>query len=110
VTDGGYVVLDKDLEKIEIIYGIGVDGSTEFHYDFITRFPQVQAVRLYDPYISKSQVPPVEKFYYSKYGASDTDQPSNNFYTLETLIKINGDQGKRMILEIDCEGCEWNVF
>jgi hypothetical protein len=37
--DGGYIMIDKDLDKIEIIYGIGVDGSTEFHYDFITRFP-----------------------------------------------------------------------
>jgi hypothetical protein len=37
--DGGYNFLEKDLDKIDVIYGIGVGPDTSMHVDFLMQYP-----------------------------------------------------------------------
>lgn len=37
--DGGYIILDKDLDKIEAVYTVGVDFETSFEEQITYEFP-----------------------------------------------------------------------
>ncbi len=62
--NGGYNFLEKDLDKVEIIYGIGVGSDTSIHVDFLMTYPQIKKIHLYDHTVVKQIIPPLEKIHW----------------------------------------------
>lgn len=42
--DGGYIVVDKDLDKLEAIYGVGIRDETSLEEHFLKEYPQIDHV------------------------------------------------------------------
>lgn len=40
--DGGYLVLDKDLDKLEAVYSVGVEYDTSFEEHMVADYPQLK--------------------------------------------------------------------
>jgi hypothetical protein len=84
--DGGYVTADYKLNELEVMYNIGV-GSLEymsFEVDLLSRFPNIKAIRSFDPTVDEFQVPKVAKLDFRPWGLAGSD--NHPYYTLETLI------------------------
>lgn len=106
-NDGGYVMIEENLDKIEVIYVYGVSYDTYFEKDFIWRYPNSIA-RLYD--FSIHYVPYHPKFYFYKEGLGAQNDEKLMLGTLEKHLTENKDLGKRMLLKVDIEGAEWESF
>ena len=59
-NDGGYVLLDQELEAIEVIYSYGVGNSSDFEEMFCEKYNAI--ARLYDHTVDSA--PLKKKFFY----------------------------------------------
>ena len=104
--DGGYILLN-DLKTIKIGYSFGI--SREISFDKGLADKNID-VFMYDHVINKL---PFEnpKFHWKKIGLTGSITNRNNMKTLSELIFSNGhSKEKNMILKMDIESYEWNVF
>ena len=104
--DGGYILLD-DLKDIKFGYSFGI--ATEISFDKELAKKNID-VFMYDPTINKL---PFEnsKFHWKKIGLVGRNINKNNMKTLPELIDENGhSKEKNMILKIDIDSDEWDVF
>jgi len=104
--DGGYILLD-DLKDIKFGYSFGISREISFDEGLAKRNIDVF---MYDPTINKL---PFEnsKFHWKKIGLIGRNINKNNMKTLPELIDENGhSKEKNMILKIDIESYEWDVF
>ena len=104
--DGGYILLD-DFENIRIAYSFGIDHEISFDKDLANKNIDVY---MYDHTINKLPFYN-DKFHWKKIGLTGKKEDKNNMKTIEELLKENGHTNeKNMILKIDIEGEEWNIF
>ena len=104
--DGGYVLLN-DLENISIAYSFGIFNDVSFDLELAEKNIDVF---MYDHTIQKLPFYN-KKFHWKKFGL--TGIKTNDFFmkTLKQLIYENDHiNEKNMILKLDIEGSEWNVF
>lgn len=104
--DGGYIFLD-DLDNIKIAYSFGINREISFDKDLADRNIDVY---MYDHTINSL---PFEnqRFHWKKTGLSGNIINNTNLKTLPELLKENGhSKEKNMILKLDIESHEWEVF
>lgn len=103
--DGGYVLLDKGLEDVEVIYSYGVGTNSDFELIFCESYKAI--ARLYDHTVDEA---PLKKdfFHFSKEGVGPAQ--TSNCNTIENHIKGNGDSDKQLLLKMDVEGAEWDIL
>ena len=104
-ADGGYVLLDRRLEDIEVIYSYGVGNNYDFELMFCEKYDAI--ARLFDHTIDK---PSFKKdfFHFKKEGVGS--KKTEHLNTIENHIKQYGDRNKKLILKMDVEGAEWDVL
>ena len=105
-ADGGYILLD-DFKNIKIAYSFGIATEISFEKELADKNIDIF---MYDHTINKL---PFEnpKFHWKKIGLSGQNINDNNMKTLSELIKENGHcNEENMILKIDIESYEWEVF
>jgi hypothetical protein len=105
-TDGGYIFLN-DFKNIKIAYSFGIDSEISFEKELADKNIDIF---MYDHSINKL---PFEntKFHWQKIGLCGTKSADQNMKTLSELIKENGHlKEDNMILKIDIEAYEWEVF
>lgn len=107
-NDGGYILLEPLLDGVEVVYSFGVEEDVTFDIEFGKRYGSI--IRLYDHTIEC--IPQGEKggdvphgIFYKQGIGSRTD---GDIDTLQNYVDENNDNGKRMILKMDVEGCEWD--
>lgn len=104
-TDGGYVLLDRRLENIEVVYSYGINDNSDFELMFCEKYNTV--ARLFDHTIDG---PPLKKdfFYFNKEGVGS--KKTEYLDTIENHIRQFGDGDKKLILKMDVEGAEWDIL
>ena len=104
-NDGGYVLLDYELESIDVIYSYGVGNNSDFEAMFCEKYHAI--ARLYDHTVDSA---PLEKdfFYFKKEGVGGERTQDRN--TIENHLIENGDNGKRLLLQMDVDGAEWDTL
>ena len=104
--DGGYILLD-DFENIRITYSFGIDHEISFDKDLADKNIDIF---MYDHSIEKLPFYN-KKFHWKKIGLTEKKNYSNNMKTFKELLQENGHTNeKNMILKIDIDGGEWNIF
>jgi len=103
--DGGYVLYEPSLPKVDVLYSYGIENDITFEKEFCTTYGVVG--RLYDHTIDK--IPEENNnLYFTKEGVGPEKQDMLN--TVENHIIENGDQDKNLLLKMDVEGCEWQTL
>ena len=105
-SDGGYILLN-DLKDIKIAYSFGISREISFDKDLADKNIDVF---MYDHTINKL---PFEhpKFHWKKIGLSSQNLHIMNMKSLNDLLLENGHLNQHnMILKIDIESNEWNIF
>lgn len=104
-NDGGYVLLDYELESIDVIYSYGVGNNSEFEAMFCEKYNTI--ARLYDHTIESA---PLNKdfLYFKKEGVGGEKTQDKN--TIENHVNENGDNDKRLLLQMDVDGAEWDTL
>ena len=103
--DGGYVLLDSGLESIDIVYSYGVGDNADFEAMICEKYNAI--ARLYDHTI-KSAPLKNDLLYFKREGVGP--KKSENLNTIENHINKNSDSGKRLLLQMDVEGAEWDTL
>lgn len=104
--DGGYIMLD-DFEKTQFAYSFGISDDISWDEDIAGHGIHVF---MYDHTIEDLPVQN-EQFHFFKKGIAETDKPDEQLYSLKTFIcKNNHEKEKNIILKMDVEGAEWDVF
>jgi len=104
--DGGYILLN-DFNNIKIAYCFGIASEISFEKELADKNIDIY---MYDHTINKL---PFEnpKFHWKKIGLCGTKNSEQNMGTLYEFIKENGHLKEfNMILKIDIESYEWEVF
>lgn len=104
-NDGGYLMLNLDNTS-KIAYSFGICDDTSWDRDMANLGYEVYQ---YDHTIEK--LPEQNShFHWKKIGITGNDE-TDNLKRLSTLLSENGHEMTRhMILKIDVEGAEWDVF
>ena len=106
--DGGYVVINHKLEEVEVVYTIGVDLDLSFEEHWESLFPNVERFELLDHTIPRLPCLGHKKFAWDKKGLGSGDaEESDDLITFNQIMTKNKDRGKKKLLKIDCEGCEY---
>ncbi len=95
--DGGYVLLDYELQNLERFYSYGI--SDNYSFDSWLYRKTGALGRLFDPTVD---YPPLfdGALHFRKLGLGVAQG------TVEDHIKMFKDMGRRMLLKVDIEGCE----
>jgi len=103
--DGGYVMLD-DFREIAGAYSLGIGPDVAWDLAMARRGIPVWQ---YDPTVTGPPVShPLFRFQPWRIGAHDDAE--RQIVSLVRLIEQNGHAGADLILKIDIEGAEWDVF
>jgi len=104
--DGGYVMVDHGLDNA-IVYSLGIGNNVSWDLDMAARGCQIFQ---YDHTIDQLPIQH-ENFHWSKLGIAGTEQPDENYSTLDHLISLNGHKDRNdLILKVDIESFEWSMF
>jgi hypothetical protein len=106
-NDGGYVMADYfQMMKFDAAYSFGIDNDVSWDEDIASRGIDVF---MYDHTI-KSLPKKNPRFHYFKLGVTGFNT-GDRLRTFKDLISQNQHTHcKNMILKMDIEGCEWDVF
>jgi hypothetical protein len=105
-ADGSYVVLDHELDKIEVIFSVGVGENVAFEEHFLRDHPNVEYIYFMDHTVES--LPCADpKYKWEKTGVSCTNEETDRLKTLSTEIRRHNALKKRKLLKADCEGCEF---
>ncbi|MDD3585545.1 MAG: FkbM family methyltransferase [Thermoguttaceae bacterium] len=103
--DGGYVMFNQ-IQPGTVAYSIGIEQDVSWDMDMVQHGLELF---MYDHTIDALPVEN-EHFHFFKTGVTGKKQISN-CKTLEELIQDNHHENRRdLILKMDVEGCEWDVF
>ncbi|MCE0522569.1 MAG: FkbM family methyltransferase [Methylacidiphilales bacterium] len=103
--DGGYVMLD-DFREISGAYSLGIGPDVRWDLALAQRGVPVWQ---YDPTVPG---PPASDplFTFQPWRIGTLDDPETQTVSLASLIEMNKHQGADLILKMDIEGAEWEVF
>jgi hypothetical protein len=103
--DGGYVMLD-DFREIRGAYSLGIGPDVAWDLAVAQRGVPVWQ---YDPTVPG---PPVNHplFTFQPWRIGAHDDPDTQTVSLASLIDRNRHEGAELILKMDIEGAEWDVF
>ena len=106
--DGGYLMVNK-FRKGGVAYSIGIGENIMWDVCMADRGFNVY---MYDHTVSALDLPEVnEKLHFFSIGLSDREIDDENFTTFIEIIKSNGhEKSTNIILKMDIEGAEWDVF
>jgi len=103
--DGGYVMVDN-FERVEAAYSFGIGGDVSWEEGIALRGHDVF---MYDHTIER--LPKDHpKFHYFKVGVTGYGKGANLKTLSELIAENNHTASKNLIMKIDIEGCEWDVF
>jgi len=102
--DGGYLILNHELDKVEVVYTYGVNDDTMFERQFTDKYNS--KMWLYD--FSIKGVPYHPNFNFVKEGVSGSPDKKKLLDTVENHLTKNLHFGKRKILKLDVEGAEYD--
>jgi len=105
--DGGYVMLENfEATTIDAAYSFGIADDASWDEEIANRGIDVY---MYDHTIDK--LPSAHRrFRYFKLGITG-DEKDKNLNTLNDILAKNGHtQRNNLIMKMDIEGCEWDVF
>jgi len=98
-SDGGYIIIDREIEQIEVFYSYGINDDYSFDEDLSEKLNL--AGRLFDPTVTyPEQI--TKSLHFKKIGLATGEG------TITDHVVMYGDLGKKMILKIDIEGAEWD--
>ena len=104
--DGGYILLN-DFDNIKIAYSFGISNEISFDKNLADKNIDIF---MYDHTIERLPFQN-KRFHWKKIALTGKIEKENNMKTLNELIKENGHTNeKNMILKMDIEGEEWNIF
>ena len=105
--DGGYILLD-DFDQIKIAYSLGISNETSFDKELADKNIDIF---MYDNTIEKLPYNNT-RFHWKKIGITgNTTIKKDDMKSLEEIITENGHSTEQnMILKIDIESSEWQVF
>ncbi|MBE5865466.1 MAG: hypothetical protein E7292_04515 [Lachnospiraceae bacterium] len=104
--DGGYIMVD-DFSTNQRAYSFGICDDVSWDKDMAERGIHCY---MYDHTIAGL---PEENayFHYFKRGIAGEDKPEEAVFSMETLLKSNGDEeNHNLILKMDVEGAEWDFL
>ena len=108
--DGGYLMCANLLGSVEAAYSYGISGYDQWGCDASRklRIP----LHEYDCFDRREPACPGgdTHFHAECVGPAASVIDGQPFDTVANQIARNGDAGKRLVLKIDVEGAEWNVF
>ena len=119
--DGGYIYANQDLNKIDTVYSFGVDCEMGMESHFHEINPTAK-INMYDPagklYSQNYDKVKMDKFVselpsYCKFrnmGVCGDNISNEHLIPLSKLITQNGDNKNRLLLKMDIEGGEFDVF
>ncbi len=98
-NDGGYIVFNHNLDKLDGIYSYGINDDVSFDLDF-TKYSNSN-IYMYDHTIDS--LPQIHSsFIFTKEAGS-----VNNIIT---HIQTNNPDSNKLFLKMDIEGCEWELL
>jgi hypothetical protein len=104
-NDGGYVMAN-DFERNEVAYSIGVGPQVIWDVDMARRGMTIHQYDHTVPGLPEEH----PNFRYERLGIG-TDMSDPELIPLDEMVRRNGhSQSKNMLLKIDVEGAEWDVF
>lgn len=104
-NDGGYVFLEDLLTNGKVAYSIGIGKTVKFE-EAIEAYGH--HIWMYDHTVDGSRFKTPNRTI-QKIGIGTNNK--GEFQTLKTMIDSNGHQKEtNMLLQMDCEGAEWEVF
>ena len=103
--DGSYVMLD-DFSGTQGAYSLGIGPEVSWDLAMAERGIRVWQ---YDPTVPG---PPVshELFHFQAWRIGAEDDPASHTFSLVSIIEKNRHNGSDLILKMDIEGAEWEVF
>ena len=104
-ADGGYVLLNRRLEDINILYSYGVAENSDFEEMFCKKYRAI--ARLYDHTVNEA---PIKRDFIDFHKEGVGPEKNEDCNTLESHIAQNEDNNKKLILKMDVEGAEWDVL
>jgi hypothetical protein len=105
--DGGYIMVDDiDSRTTPVAYSIGI--GTEIGWDLQIAEKGIDVYMYDDTIVSPPQSDP--RFHFRRIGVTGVAHRATR-QTLPEMLDANGHGSQdRMLLKIDVEGCEWDVF
>lgn len=104
--DGGYILLD-DFDNIKIAYSFGISNEISFEKELADKNIDIF---MYDHTIEKLQYKN-SRFHWKKIGLTGDNNQKENMKTIVELLTENGHINEQnMILKLDIELGEWEVF
>jgi hypothetical protein len=108
--DGGYPLCANLLGSVQAAYSYGISGYDQWGCDASRKL----RIRLhqYDCFDHREPACPGgdTRFHAECVGPAASVIDGRPFDTVANQIARNGDDGKRLVVKVDVEGAEWNVF
>ena len=89
--DGGYVLLNAELESIDVVYSYGVGGNSDFETMFCEKFNTI--ARLYDHTVDSAALKR-DFLHFKKEGVGEKKTKDRN--TIESHLNENIDHKKKI--------------
>jgi hypothetical protein len=108
--DGGYVLCENLASQAQSAYSYGIDGRDEWGCD-ISRAYHLP-MHEYDCFNSKRPVCDGAQFYFHDecVGVGPARIENREYDSLTNQLARNGDTGKHLLVKMDIESAEWDVF
>jgi hypothetical protein len=108
--DGGYLMCANLLGSVQAAYSYGISGYDQWGCD-ASRKLEIP-LHEYDCFDRREPACPGgdTRFHAECVGPATSVIDGQPFDTLANQIARNGDDGKRLVVKVDVEGAEWNVF
>lgn len=105
-NDGGYIMYE-DFSRIKTAYSFGINKDVSWEKSMAG-----YGIKCYMYDHTINELPEEnELFSWQKKGIGGIDEPEKLLFSLETLLKENGDlNNKELILKMDVEGAEWDFL